>query len=62
MSKKYYPFLKEYIFSLSKKKEMEALQHAVEDIINMFEGITIRSKKQTSILYIYIFFIAKCFL
>ena len=27
-----------------------SLQHAVEGIINMVEGITIRSKKQTSIL------------
>ena len=53
MSKKYYPFLKEYIFSMSKKKEMEALQHAIEDIINMFEGITIRSKKQTILFFIF---------
>ena len=36
-----------------------SLQHAIEGIINMFEGITIRSKKQTSIL---VFFIVKCFL
>ena len=28
----------------------ENLQYAIEDIINMVEGITIRSKKQTSIL------------
>ena len=28
----------------------ENLQYAVEGIINMVEGITIRSKKQTSIL------------
>ena len=36
-----------------------SLQHAIEGIINMIEGITILSKKQTSIL---IFFIVKCFL
>ena len=35
-----------------------SLQHAIEGIINMVEGITIRSKKQTSILF---FFIFKCF-
>ena len=31
-------------------KEDGSLQHAIEGIINMVEGITIRSKKQTSIL------------
>ena len=36
-----------------------SLQHAIEGIINMVEGITIRSKKQISIL---IFFIVKSFL
>ena len=36
-----------------------SLQHAIEGIINMVEGITICSKKQTSIL---IFFVVKCFL
>ena len=36
-----------------------SLQHAIEGITNMVEGITIRSKKQTLIL---IFFIVKCFL
>ena len=28
-----------------------SLQYAIEGIINMVEGITIRSKKQTSILF-----------
>ena len=36
-----------------------SLQHAIEGIINMVEGITIRSKKQISILT---FFIVKSFL
>ena len=36
-----------------------SLQHAIEGIMNMIEDITIRSKRQTSIL---IFFIVKCFL
>ena len=36
-----------------------SLQHAIEGIINTVEGITIHSKKQTSIL---IFFIVKRFL
>ena len=36
-----------------------SLQPAIEGIMNTTEGITIRSKKQTSIL---IFFIIKCFL
>ena len=35
------------------------LQQATEGIINMIEGITFHSKKQTSILT---FFIVKCFL
>ena len=35
-----------------------SLQRAVEGIINMVEGITICSKKETSIL---ILFIVKCF-
>ena len=30
-----------------------SLQHANEDIINMAEGITIRSKKQTSIVIVF---------
>ena len=46
-------FLERVHLSLSKKKEMEALQHAIEDIINMFEGITIRSKKQTILFFIF---------
>ena len=37
-----------------------SLQHATEGIINMVEGITICSKKQTSVLLF--FFIVKCFL
>ena len=37
-----------------------SLQHATERIINMVEGITICSKKQTSVLFF--FFIVKCFL
>ena len=40
MSKKHYPFLTEYIFWISKTKEMK-------DIISMVEGITIRLEKQT---------------
>ena len=36
-----------------------SLQHAIEGIINMVEGVTIRSKKETSTL---MFFIIKCFL
>ena len=36
-----------------------SLQHAIEGIINMVEGITIRSKKQILILT---FFIVKSFL
>ena len=36
-----------------------SLQHAIEGVINMFEGINIRSKKKTSILIFY--FIIKCF-
>ena len=35
-----------------------SLQHAVEGVINMVEGITFHSKKQTSIL---IFFSLLCF-
>ena len=31
------------------------LQHAIEGIINMVQGITIRSRKQTSILIFYYF-------
>ena len=35
------------------------LQRAIEDIINLIEGVTIHSKKQTLIL---VFFLVKCFL
>ena len=35
------------------------LQRAIEDIINLIEGITILSKKQAVIL---VFFLVKCFL
>ena len=38
-----------------------SLQHATEGIINMVEGITICSKKQTSVLFFFLF-IVKCFL
>ena len=34
-----------------------SLQHAIEGVINMVEGITIRLKKQISILF---FFVRKC--
>ena len=55
MSKKFYPFLKEYIFFQNEGDG--SLQHAIEGIINMTEGITIRSKKQT----IFFFFRPKVF-
>ena len=32
-----------------------SLQHATEGIINMVQGITIRSRKQTSVLIFYYF-------
>ena len=38
-----------------------SLQHAVEGIINMVEGITIRSKNSSHSIF-YFFFIVKCFL
>ena len=38
-----------------------SLQHAIEGIINMVEGITICSKKQTSVFFFFLF-IVKCFL
>ena len=48
-----------HIFAIQNEGH-RSLQHATENIINMIEGIiTIRSKKQTSILF---FFIVKCFL
>ena len=40
-------------------KEDGHLQRAIEDIINLVEGITIRSNKETLILF---FFTVKCFL
>ena len=44
-------------------EEDGCLQHAIEGIINMAEGITIRLKKQTSIFFYFLFFfIFKCFL
>ena len=39
-----------------------SLQYAIEGIINMVEGITIRSKKQTSILFYFYFFIVGFFI
>ena len=40
-----------------------SLQHAIESVINMVEGIAIRSKKQTSIFILFYFiFIIRCFL
>ena len=47
-----------HLFAIQNEED-GSLQNAIEGIINMVEGITIRSKKQTSIL---IFFIVKCFL
>ena len=43
---------------LAIQNEGDGSLHAVEGIINMVEGITTRSKKQTSILF---FFIVKSF-
>ena len=47
-----------HLFAIQNKGD-GSLEHAIERIINMAEGIIIRSKKQTSILT---FFIVKCFL
>ena len=47
-----------HLFAIQ-NKGYGSLQHAIESIINMVEGITICSKKQAAIL---IFFIVKCFL
>ena len=47
-----------HLFAIQNKR-VGSLQHTIEGIINMVEGITIRSKKQTSILSC---FIVKCFL
>ena len=38
-----------HLFAIQNEGE-ESLQHAIEGIINMVEGITICSKKKTSIL------------
>ena len=38
-----------HLFAIHSKEDGR-LQSAIEDIINLYEGITIRSKKQTSIL------------
>ena len=38
-----------HLFAIQNEGD-ESLQHAIEGIINMVEGITIPSKKQTSIL------------
>ena len=48
-----------HIFAIQNEED-ESLQHAIEGIINMVEGIFISSKKQASILIF--FFIIKCFL
>ena len=38
-----------YLFAIQNQGD-GSLQHLIEGIVNMVEGITIRSKKQTSIL------------
>ena len=48
---------KEHLFAIQNEGD-GSLQDAIEGVINMVEGITIPSKKQTSIL---IFIIIKCF-
>ena len=48
---------KVHLFAIQKEGD-GSLQDAIEGVINMVEGITIPSKKQTSIL---IFIIIKCF-
>ena len=45
-----------YLFAIQNEGD-GSLQHAIEGIMNMVEGITIRSKKQISILIF--FFIVK---
>ena len=47
-----------HFFSIQNEEDGN-LQDAIEGIISMVEGITVHSKKQTSIL---MFFIVKCFL
>ena len=57
---KHYPFLAEYLFTLSTMKGMDAYNVPMKIcIINLVEGIATRSKNQTSVL---IFLIVKCFL
>ena len=46
-----------HIFAIQNKGD-GSLQHAIEGVINIVDGITILSRKQTSIL---ISFIVKCF-
>ena len=59
--KKHYPFLAKYLFSLSTTKGVDAYNVPMKICtINLVEVITIRSKKQTSILIF--FFIVKYFL
>ena len=48
-----------HLFAIQNEKD-ESLQYAIESITNMVKGITIRSKKQTSILIFFhssVFFI-----
>ena len=48
-----------HLFAIQNEK-VESLQYAIESITNMVKGITIRSKKQTSILIFFhssVFFI-----
>ena len=47
-----------HLFAIQNEGD-RSLQHAIESNINMVEGSTIRSKKETSIL---ILFIVKCIL
>ena len=41
-----------HLFAIQNER-VGSLQHAIEGIIHMVEGITIRSKKETSILIIF---------
>ena len=51
MTKKYYPFLTEWVHIFAiQNEEDRSLRHAIEGVINMVEGITIHSKKQAPIL------------
>ena len=47
-----------HLFAIQNERD-GSLQHAIEGIINMVEGVTIRSKKETPIL---MFFIIKIIL